>query len=334
MNADLAIRGGTVIDGTGNPGRRADLGIANGRITEIDQTVKAPKEIDATGRLVCPGFIDCHTHYDPQVLWDPWLSSSCWHGVTSVVAGSCGYSIAPTKAADRASLIRTLDKVEDMRVATLEAGVNWDFETYGEYLDVIQRRGLAVNFGGYVGHTAVRLYVMGQDAYEREATPEEINRMKAAVAEAIQGGALGFSTDRAGFHLGDGGRPVPSIAASQQETEALIGVTAEIGRGVVHVAPGELPLGIRPPAQAGPPAQLVVHPHLSGGRLLQGRLPHQTGRPPGRPGRRGRRVGSGHLPPHHPARHHDRAHLLLHHGLIQRAGGSGPRRPPHSVRRS
>jgi len=239
VSADLAIRGGTVIDGTGQPGRRADIGIANGRITEIDKTVKAPQEIDATGRLVCPGFIDCHTHYDPQVLWDPWLSSSCWHGVTSVVAGSCGYSIAPTKAADRASLIRTLDKVEDMRVATLEAGIDWDFETYGEYLDVVQQRGLAVNFGGYVGHTAVRLYVMGQDAYEREAAAEEVDQMKAAVAEAINGGALGFSTDRAGFHLGDGGRPVPSIAASQEETEALIGVTAEIGRGVVHVAPGE-----------------------------------------------------------------------------------------------
>ncbi len=239
MSLEIAIRGGTVVDGTGGPSRRADVGIAGGRIVAIDSTVEASTEIDASGRLVCPGFIDCHTHYDPQVLWDPWLSPSCWHGVTSVVAGSCGYSIAPTKASDRASLIRTLDKVEDMRVATLEAGVNWDFETYGEYLDVIRRRGLAVNFGGYVGHTAVRLYVMGQDAYEREATPEEMDRMKAAVAEAIVGGALGFSTDRAGFHLGDGGRPVPSIVATQAETEALIGVTAEIGRGVIHVAPGE-----------------------------------------------------------------------------------------------
>ena len=239
MSIEIAIRGGTVVDGTGGPGRRADVGIAEGRIVAIDTTVEARTEIDASGRLVCPGFIDCHTHYDPQVLWDPWLSPSCWHGVTSVVAGSCGYSIAPTKAADRASLIRTLDKVEDMRVATLEAGFNWDFETYAQYLEVIERRGLAVNFGGYVGHTAVRLYVMGQDAYEREATPDEVNEMKAAVADAINGGALGFSTDRAGFHLGDGGRPVPSIAASQAETEALISVTAEIGRGVVHVAPGE-----------------------------------------------------------------------------------------------
>jgi N-acyl-D-amino-acid deacylase len=239
MTAELAIRGGTVVDGTGGAPRRADVGIAGGRIVEVADRVTADREIDASGGLVVPGFLDIHTHYDPQVLWDPALTPSSHHGVTAVVAGNCGYSVAPTRPADRGSLFRTLDKVEDMRIATLEAGVAWDFETYPEYLDAVRRRGTAINFGGYVGHTAVRLYVMGDDAYEREATDDEIDRMRAVVADSIRGGALGFSSDRAGFHVGDGGRRVPSIVATQAETEALMRVTAEIGRGIVHVAPGE-----------------------------------------------------------------------------------------------
>ncbi len=251
---DIVIRGGTIVDGSGAAPYRADLRIADGRIVEIGDLrvdaragagagaqagAGASREIDAGGLYVTPGFVDIHTHYDPQVLWDPALTPSCWHGVTSVVAGNCGYSIAPTAPEGRATLLRTLDKVEDMRLATLEAGVCWDFETYPEYLDTVARLGTIVNFGGYVGHTAVRIYVMGDDAYERDATDDEIARMRAIVADSVRGGALGFSSDRAGFHLGDGGRPVPSIRASQAETEALMGVLGEIGQGVVHVAPGE-----------------------------------------------------------------------------------------------
>ena len=237
--SEIAIRGGTIIDGTGGPARRADLGIRDGRVEEIGETVRGDQEIDASGRLVVPGFIDLHTHYDAQVLWDPSLSPSSHQGVTSVVAGNCGYSIAPTRERDRGSLMRTLDKVEDMRVATLEAGVTWDFESYGEYLELIERRGLGIHFGGFVGHTPVRLFVMGDEAYEREATLAEVDAMKALVADSIRGGALGFSSDRAGFHLGDGGRPVPSVVSSQAELEALLGVTREIDQGVLHVATGE-----------------------------------------------------------------------------------------------
>src|SRR5262245_36454127 len=239
MRAEIAIRGGTVVDGSGAAPYRADVAIAGGRVTAIEATLRAPRELDAGGRLVVPGFIDMHTHYDPQVLWDPGLTPSSWHGVTAVVAGNCGYSLAPTRPEGRGTLLRTLDKVEDMRLATLEAGVSWDFESYAEYLGAVARRGTHIHFGGYVGHTPVRIHVMGDEAYERPAREAEIRAMQALVADSIRGGALGFSTDRAGFHLGDGGRPVPSIAATQQETEALMGVTAAIGRGVVHVAPGE-----------------------------------------------------------------------------------------------
>ncbi len=236
---EIAIRGGTLVDGTGAPSRRVDLGIAGGRVVEIADRVNAPHEIDASGRLVVPGFIDIHTHYDAQVLWDVTLTPSSDQGVTSVVAGNCGYSIAPTREAGRASLMRTLDKVEDMRISTLEAGVSWDFESYGEYLDLIEARGVGIHFGGYVGHTPVRLYVMGDDAYEREATEDEVERMKSLVADSIRAGALGFSSDRAGFHLGDGGRPVPSVVSSQAEVEALMNVTRDIDQGVIHIAAGE-----------------------------------------------------------------------------------------------
>jgi len=239
VSLDLALRGGTVVNGLGTPAFRADVGIADGRIVEIAATVRARREVDATGRLVTPGFVDLHTHYDPQVLWDPDLSPSSAQGVTAVVAGNCGYSIAPCPPDLRASLLRTLDGVEDMRVATLRAGIEWSFESYPEYLAGVGARGTGVNFGGYVGHTAVRLATLGDDAYEREATDEEIGTMRRVVAGALDGGALGFSTDRSGFHRGDGGRPVPSMAAAHDEVESLMLATRDAGRGIVHCAPGE-----------------------------------------------------------------------------------------------
>ena len=181
MTADteLAIRGGTVIDGTGRRAVRADVGIVGGRIVAIGSTVRGADEIDATGKLVLPGFVDVHTHYDAQVLWDPELSSSLWQGVTSVVAGNCGFSLAPAREEGRDALLRTLETVEDMRMATMQAGIVWDFETYPEYLDAVERRRPAINFGGYVGHTAVRVYVMGDDASERCATETELAAMRA-----------------------------------------------------------------------------------------------------------------------------------------------------------
>jgi N-acyl-D-aspartate/D-glutamate deacylase len=236
---ERAIRGGLVVDGSGRPGVRADIGIDGGRITELARSVDGADEIDASGCLVTPGFIDLHTHYDPQVLWDPFLSPSSQLGVTAVVAGNCGFSLAPCGPGERDATIATMCNVEDMRADTLRAGIEWNFSTYGEYLQVIAARGTGINFGGYVGHTAVRQWVMGDDAYERKATPDEVDRMAAVVQESIRSGALGFSSDRSPFHRGDKGRPVPSAVADMAEVEALWRAVDEIGRGLIHVAPGE-----------------------------------------------------------------------------------------------
>jgi N-acyl-D-aspartate/D-glutamate deacylase len=236
---ELAIRGGVVVDGSGRPAVRADVGIDGGRITEIAASVDAEEVIDASDCLVTPGFLDLHTHYDPQVLWDPLLSPSSQLGVTSVVAGNCGFSLAPCAVDQRASITATLCNVEDMRPETLRAGIDWSFGTYGEYLQTVADRGTGINFGGYVGHTAVRQWVMGDDAYERTATSEEIDRMAGVVREAIGAGALGFSSDRSPFHRGDKGRRVPSAVADMAEVEALWRAVDDTGRGLIHVAPGE-----------------------------------------------------------------------------------------------
>src|ERR1700674_5247439 len=194
MQADLVIRGGTVVDGTGSPPRRADVAVQAGRIVGVGQGLAGADVIDATDRVVAPRFFDIHTHYDAQVFWDPALSSSCWHGVTSVVAGNCGFSIAPTREPQRRSIVRTLQAVEDMSEVMLNAGIDWSFETFRQYLSVIEARGTILNYGCYVGHSPVRLYVMGDEGYEREASDEEISRMRAVVADAMRSGALGVAS--------------------------------------------------------------------------------------------------------------------------------------------
>ncbi len=236
---EVTIRGGFVVDGSGREPRRADVGIDGGCISAIAPDLPGRDVIDAGGCVVAPGFIDLHTHYDPQVLWDPMLTPSSQLGVTSVVAGNCGFSIAPCPPALRDSMIATLVNVEDMRSATLHAGIDWSFESYGEYLASVGARGTAINFGGYVGHTAVRLSVMGDDAYERQARPDEITEMASVVAQSIASGALGFSSDRSPFHRGDGGRPVPSAVATVEEVAALWRAADASGAGLIHVAPGE-----------------------------------------------------------------------------------------------
>ena len=229
---DLLIRGGTVVDGTGAPARRADVAIRNGRIAAVRATSgTADRVLDADGAVVAPGFVDIHTHYDAQVFWDRMLSISPWHGVTSVVMGNCGFGVAPTRPAHRELVLLTLEKVEGMSLDALRAGIGaeWPFETFAQYLDAIERRGTAINVGALVGHTPVRLYVMGEEAMEREATADEVAAMRALVAEALRAGAIGFATSKSPTHVGWEGRPVPSRVAAWEEIAALAGCLAEAG---------------------------------------------------------------------------------------------------------
>src|SRR5437667_5665276 len=209
---DLLIRGGTLVDGTGAPARRGDVAIRDGRIAALGTVPGAARRVlDAEGAAVAPGFVAIHTHYDAQLFWDRWLTISPWHGVTSVVIGNCGFGIAPTRPAHRDLMLRTLENVEGMSLAALREGIgsDWPFETFPEFLDAVARRGTAINVGALVGHTPVRLYAMGEEATEREATADEMGAMRALVAEALAAGALGFATSKSPTHVGYEGRPVP-----------------------------------------------------------------------------------------------------------------------------
>ena len=242
MQFDLKIVGGTVVDGSGRPAYAGDVGIRDGRIAALGRVDGAAREtVDATGRAVAPGFVDVHTHYDAQVLWDPKLTISPWHGVTTVVMGNCGFGVAPTRPADRARMMRTLEKVEGMSFQALEAGLgdDWGFESFPEYLDVVERGGSAVNLGVLLGHTPLRTWRMGADAVSRAATDDEIRDMAALAAEAAEAGALGFATSHASTHHGYGGNPVPSRLASLAEIGALTAAVASRGRPLLQATIGK-----------------------------------------------------------------------------------------------
>jgi len=194
MDFDLVIRGGTIMDGTGRPGVRGDVGIRGGQIEALGEVKGAAAQtIDAGGLVVAPGFVDIHTHYDAQVMWDRMLTISPWHGVTTVVMGNCGFGVAPTRPDHRGLIMRTLEKVEGMSLAALEAGLGerWPFETFPEYLDAVERRGTALNVAVLLGHTPLRLYVMGErGARLEQATEEDAATMRRLATEAMRAGAL------------------------------------------------------------------------------------------------------------------------------------------------
>lgn len=234
--ADVTVlRGGTIVDGTGAPGVPGDVAIADGKIVGIGSGLSGDTSIDASGCVVAPGFIDIHTHYDAQVFWDPALTPSCYHGVTTVIAGNCGFSIAPTRPERRTLIARTLEKVEDMDPESLAAGIPWDFETFPEYIASVERRGTVLNYAAYIGHTPLRIFVMGDEASSRTATPDEVAQMSKLVEEAMDAGAAGFATSFAITHLGADGQPIPSRWSDRTELEALFRASARGGRGVIGI---------------------------------------------------------------------------------------------------
>lgn len=233
------LRGGLVVDGTGTPPQRQDVAFRGSEIVAVGELGKTDEDvIDVDGLVVAPGFIDCHTHYDAQVLWDPDLTPSSWHGVTSVVMGNCGFGIAPTAASGRETIARTLENVEGMSFDALMEGIPWTFETFSEYLDAVEACQPALNAAVMVGHTPIRLYVMGEEAAEREATADEVDRMKQVLRDSLHGGAIGFASSRLPSHAGAWGKPVPSRMAALDELFALAEVLKECGPHIVAVTKG------------------------------------------------------------------------------------------------
>jgi N-acyl-D-amino-acid deacylase len=236
---DIAIRNGTLVDGSGAEPVRADVAIRGDRIAAVGRIDEpAKRTIDAEGALVTPGFIDIHTHLDAQIGWDPLATSPCWHGVTSVVMGNCGVSFAPCRPDDREYLARLMESVEDIPAASILEGLPWNWETYGEYLQTLDALPKGINVGGMVGHCAVRWWAMGERSLEqRIAGPEDIEAMREIVAEAISGGALGFSTSRTMLHKTPDGEPVPGTFAGIDELMGIARVLREQGRGVFEAVP-------------------------------------------------------------------------------------------------
>jgi N-acyl-D-amino-acid deacylase len=238
MTFDLLIRGGTVVDGSGKPRFGADVGVKDGRIVEIGRITSAAKStLDADGLVVSPGFIDGHTHMDAQVAWDPLGSCSCWHGVTSVVMGNCGFALAPCKPAERDWYARCLSAVEDIPTEAMAAGIDWTWETFPEYLATVERLPKAINYGMYIGHSALRMYVMGKRALSEAATEDDMSRMAAAVQEALKVGALGFSSSRASTHTTPDDTPVASRIAEWEEIDRILAAMAELDAGIFQIGP-------------------------------------------------------------------------------------------------
>ena len=238
MTLDLVIRGGTVVDGSGKDRFTGDVGIAGGRIVEIGRiSTVADRTIDADGLIVSPGFIDGHTHMDAQVAWDPLGTCSCWHGVTSVIISNCGFALAPCKPEDRDWYARCLSAVEDIPTAAMAAGIDWTWETFPEYLATVERLPKAINYGMYIGHSALRMYVMGKRALTEKASEDDMSRMAAAVKEALRVGAMGFSSSRASTHVTPDNTPVASRIAGWEEIDRIVAAMAELDAGIFQVGP-------------------------------------------------------------------------------------------------
>ena len=237
MRYDLVIKNGYVIDGSGAVRFPADVGIAGDKIVNIGRIKGgARRTIDADGQVVSPGFVDGHTHMDAQIFWDPLGSSSCYHGVTTVIMGNCGFTLAPCAEQDADLVFRNLERAEDLSRDAMLAGIEWRWETFPEFLDVIDELPKGINYGGYIGHSALRTYVMGERAFSEQATPDELERMQRDVQDAVRAGAIGFSTSRTYNHLTSDDRPVASRVADWKEVRAIVNAMGELGAGIFEIA--------------------------------------------------------------------------------------------------
>jgi N-acyl-D-aspartate/D-glutamate deacylase len=236
---DLVIENARIVDGLGTPAREGALAVKDGRVAALGENVGAGRRrVDARGLTLAPGIVDLHTHFDAQLCWDPFATPSVALGVTTVVIGNCGFTIAPCRAADRVRTLRNLTHVEGMPLEALEAGVDWRFESYPEYLAMLEAKGMVPNVASFVGHSSVRTYVLGEDASKRAATAAEVVQMKRIVAEALAAGAAGFATSTLEQHNGENGVPMPSRLADEHEMHELTGALGQAGRGVFMLTKG------------------------------------------------------------------------------------------------
>ena len=238
MGYDLVIKNGLVVDGSGGARYRADVGVTGGRISKIGRILgeQAGETIDAEGHVVTPGFVDAHTHMDAQIFWDQLGSCSCYHGVTTAVMGNCGFTLAPCREAEADLVFRNLERAEDISRSAMLEGINWQWETYPEYMDVIDALPKGINYAGYVGHSAIRTYVMGERAFEEDPTELDMEAMKREVRSAINAGAMGFSTSRSPAHMTSDNRLVASRVAPDQEVHELVRTMGEVGAGIFQLA--------------------------------------------------------------------------------------------------
>ena len=237
MAYDLLIKNGWVVDGSGLPRYRGDVGVKDGRIAAIGRLREGAREvIDADGRVVAPGFVDGHTHMDAQIFWDPLGTSSCWHGITSVVMGNCGFTLAPCAKEDRHLVIRNLQRAEDIAAEAMEAGIEWRWTTFPEFLDVLDSLPKGINYSGYMGHSALRTYVMGERAFDGPATEADLAAMERELRNALMAGAIGFTTSRSPSHETPDSKPVASRMASWDEVRRLVGAMGELNAGIFELA--------------------------------------------------------------------------------------------------
>jgi len=237
MPYDLLIKNGVVIDGSGLPRYRADVGVRHGRIAAIGRIRERAREVlDADGRVVTPGFVDGHTHMDAQVFWDPLGTCSCWHGVTSVVMGNCGFTLAPCGKAERHLVVRNLERAEDIAAEAMDAGIDWTWTTFPEFLDRVETLPKGINYACYIGHSALRTYAMGERAFEQPAGEKDLRAMERELRDAIRAGAVGFTTSRSPSHETPDRRPVASRLATWDEVRRLVSVMGDMNAGIFELA--------------------------------------------------------------------------------------------------